>query len=120
VRKRFLIFVATGLVSCSAVDAPEVTSCEQYVQAKLRSPSTYKRVSTATVRLADKGGPYQSVMIEYDAVNAYNAPLRDRQLCRFPIKDDRPDTSDYIDHDAALLDSVLKSGDNMTAVTGAE
>jgi hypothetical protein len=95
---RLILGLLVVLAGCNALDRPEVKDCENYLKGKLRSPSTYKRISTYSYAANGK----QHVSIEHDAANAYGTPIRATQFCFYPIKNGKPDTSQYIDHDAAL------------------
>lgn len=107
-------------------DAPMVKACESAIQKRLRSPSSYKRINisksyireTASeykayiekqdssefvkdVRLRDleKNGPqrtHYTLLIEYDASNAYGAAIRDIDECAYTGESDR-DAKDYFD-----------------------
>lgn len=60
-----------------------IGECEQFVTSMLAAPSSYKRIG-ATVRPPDETLRRQTVILEYDAVNAFNAPLRSSERCDFP------------------------------------
>jgi hypothetical protein len=63
-------------VSALADEAdPALKVCEVAIKHLLKAPKSYERVSSAIV------GP--EVIVTYDAVNEYNAPLRDVQTCEF-------------------------------------
>jgi hypothetical protein len=93
---------------------PELAVCEEYIAASLRSPSTYER-ARATISdsrlplaywmedlrsapesirplLADqakeraKHGGRRIVLVEYDAQNAFGAPVRGIASCKFEMK----------------------------------
>lgn len=71
------------LASCGQVEAfgssqedQMAEICGAYIQSQLRSPSSYKEIA---VQHGER-----TVTIEYDAVNAFNAPLRDTETCSFP------------------------------------
>lgn len=76
------------MAGCAGEGAPSneeklIAECEQWLKERLRAPSSYKRVS-ATAAIPDEAESRQSVFIEYDAVNAFNAPLREIAQCDFP------------------------------------
>jgi hypothetical protein len=81
---------AAGLASCGGIKASEEAAsaaCELYIKGKLRSPSTYARISARPVLL--KASQQVSVLIEYDAANAYGTPIRDRDICVFSAPEAR-------------------------------
>lgn len=100
------------LSGCSTFDPPEVAACEKYLVAKLKAPSTYKRINASSVGVPYAKPTEWDVDIEYDAANAFNTPIRDHQLCQFPLSNGRPDTSKYIDFDAALMSRAADMVDN--------
>lgn len=101
-----------ALSGCNALSAPEIQDCENYVQGKLRSPSTYKRISADSTIMTDQKPPQVWAEVVYDAANAYGTPIRDTQICKYPLVNGRADLSQYIDHDRLLMnaaDSQLES-----------
>ena len=99
--------------SCGMFDAKIVTACEDVIKERLRSPSNYQRVSinreekvltktdyfnylyanvaSSPIREA-KNQQFErgelkpvtySLTINYDAPNAYNAPIRSRSTCEY-------------------------------------
>ena len=116
IRPALCAVVLLTLAGCDKPLSPPVAQCEKYLVSKLRSPSTYKRVSYSEIlvdpaKIAEPGDgidpngePYYAVSIDYDANNAFNAPIRGQQLCQFDLVDGKPDTSGYIDFDQELLD----------------
>lgn len=76
-----LLLLAVATPSFAA-DDPAVTICETVLKARLKAPKSYERVDAAISR--------NLVRITYDAVNVYNAPLRDVKVCAFAaMKDGR-------------------------------
>lgn len=108
----WLPFLALG--SCSSVEPAEIKQCEDYLVAKLKAPATYKRIEASSFVDSDHKPPRQTVIIQYDAVNSYNAPIRDMQVCQFAVAKGRPDTGNYIDFDGESEEEV----DNMMAIDG--
>lgn len=76
--------------------------CEKHILSKLRSPSTYRQVSTTAIELPFEKPTNYHLTIEYDAANAFGTPVRDRQICIFALKNGKPDTSKYYDFDNDL------------------
>jgi len=82
-----MMFVAPA---CS-VERPELSACEQEIISTLKAPSSYKRIKWSATEMNPSHpenllAPTEMwVTIEYDAVNAYNAPLRGHQLCRYQL-----------------------------------
>lgn len=70
---------ALALSSCSK-DSRAIDACEAILLPTLKAPASYHRIS-------DMVGPPKSgrrtVIITYDSVNSYNAPLRGTFLCAF-------------------------------------
>jgi hypothetical protein len=98
VKAALLFLPALALSGCG--DRPEIADCERFLTTKLRSPSTYERISADTKRMTTLNPQEQWVSIEYDAANAYGTPIRGSQICKYPLVDGRPDTSGYINHDS--------------------
>lgn len=92
------IGMLVALAGCGG--SPAIKKCEDYIVAKLRSPSTYKRISADGTAVPYESPTKYTVVIEYDAVNAYNAPVRDRQVCSYPVRGRKPVTDIYVDFDA--------------------
>lgn len=100
---RALILVLGMLIAgCSQVpvDGPGIKECEDYVIAKLRSPTTYKRIKASGIGIPYDAPKYYSVTVEYDAANAYGTPIRETQFCKFPVKSKLPVVDNYIDFDS--------------------
>lgn len=71
---RALVPILCMLTLTSCGDSPGLVACEKAIQSKLKAPSSYKRIK------AD-GADDLAWTIEYDAVNAFNAPLRGKGRC---------------------------------------
>lgn len=71
---RILIVGVIGLLLAGCSD-PNLDACEDALKATLRAPSSYKRIA---VNGHWQGRTYD---IEYDAVNAFNAPIRGKGWC---------------------------------------
>lgn len=72
--QRLAIGVAlSSLIALTGCGKPSLAQCDEAIKATLRSPSTYKRV------LAEGENP--RIRITYDAVNAFNAPVRGKGVC---------------------------------------
>ncbi|MCJ8158353.1 hypothetical protein [Sphingomonas sp. LaA6.9] len=93
--KKWAGLVVLGALALGGCDKPEIKICEDFILNKLRSPSTYKRIKASGIKVGEK----YSVTVEYDAANAYGAPIRDNQICVFGLKDGRPDTTKTYDFD---------------------
>lgn len=59
----------------AAADDPAILACEEVVKYGLKTPKSYERVDAVVVG--------SEVLLSFDAVNEYNAPIRHRQLCGF-------------------------------------
>ena len=107
--------VAVGIIALFGIwyslspSQPEIDDCEAQIVAKLRSPSTYKRVRADSLIMSDQSPPEIWATVEYDAANAYGTPIRDHQICRYPIVDGRADTAHPINDDAPL--ALSEGGD---------
>lgn len=104
----YLVLVPFLLTSgCGAAFENEkaVEACEQFIKAKLLSPSTYKRIDVVEGALPVAGGegPNAMISIEYDAANAFGTPLRDRENCLFSETENGPDTQGLEDPIAAKI-----------------
>ena len=85
-----------------------IDGCEQFIKGSLAAPSTYRRIEVTEANvptnqnkllalgkdprivafekrmgIADRPLTLHSVLITYEANNAFNAPLRDRKVCWF-------------------------------------
>lgn len=58
-------------------DDPAITACETALKASLKSPKSYERVN------AKLNG--NTVVVNYDAVNSFNAPIRGKKTCAFDL-----------------------------------
>ena len=111
--RRALLILAFILTGCSEASRyPELAACEEYNSKTLKSPATYKRAKAYisdetmpaeywTERERDmfgkstsfsdlyktfaKEGGIRTVVIEYDAANAYGTPVRGIQACKFEL-----------------------------------
>lgn len=106
-RKVITALGVLALTACGSLEPEEIADCERYVQGKLRSPSTYKRVSARSTLMKDEKPAQRWVSVEYDAANVYGTPIRDTQICKYPYKPGLgADLSKYINHDDALLNEL--------------
>lgn len=78
-RGRLSALLLLALSGCQGRDEALIDKCEAILLPTLKAPSTYKRIET-TVGLPEKNGQ-RSVFIKYDAVNTYNAPIRETFWC---------------------------------------
>jgi hypothetical protein len=76
------IVLLTLATSCSG-DPEGVRTCEASLLSTLKAPASYKRVKYEESRAM---GSYYAVTITYDAVNAFNAPIRADHICRYPLR----------------------------------
>lgn len=85
--------------------AAQIERCESHLLSDLRSPSSYKRISASVLdspvltaaeyqaRVGDEKPPLEtklrlrSVLIEYDAENAFGAAIRELYACDFKISE---------------------------------
>lgn len=102
--KEILAALALSAVACQALEPEEIKQCEAYLQAKLKSPASYKRVEASSFSAPKEGGSGNEwiVIIKYDAANSYNAMIRDTQICYYPIRNGKADLSISVDHDGIL------------------
>ena len=70
-------------VHCSQLhedfEAAVADNCKTELMAELRSPSSYKQVAVDHL----PWGEQHSDTITYEAVNAFNAPIRSQKVCRY-------------------------------------
>lgn len=104
------IAVILTLAGCSKPPAPEIKDCESNLLSKLKAPSTYKRAAVSSIRISDAKSEYQSVSIDYDAQNSYGAPIRDKEICVYPIDGDTVRTDLSIDPSADLESALAGEG----------
>jgi len=90
--RRFAALFALALAACNSA---QVEQCQSELLSKLKAPASFKRVKLDISNIPDSihKPPYDSVTITYDAVNSYNAPLRDEYTCFF-----KPGTTDRIEN----------------------
>jgi hypothetical protein len=93
--------------------SPLLAACEEAMKERLKAPSTYRRISvsetkeplsfeqyyaarpesdavkTVLIRGATEKPVKRTILIEYDAANAFGTPLRSRSLCTFEASDSR-------------------------------
>lgn len=107
-----------ALVGCS-VQSAEVKQCEDYLLAKLKAPATYKQVEASSIGIPFDKPKEWSVIIKYDAANTYGTPIRESQICIFPVKDGRPVTGGYINFDDRFAGEASKAADEAEAAAEA-
>ncbi len=105
-----------GLAGCG--DRPEISQCEQYVLGKLKAPSTYKRIAASGMGVPYPKPKQYTVTVEYDAANSFGVPIRETQVCVFPLSGDRPDTSKYIDFDGVFRRSAQDAANEIERNVG--
>lgn len=66
--------LASMISTANAIDSA-VLACETLIKSELIAPKTYERVSTSVVGT--------TVLVNYDAANIYNTPLRSTSECHF-------------------------------------
>ena len=67
------------LASCSGFDSEQTKECEQWLLQKVKSPGTYKRVSSD--QISHEG--YHSASIVFDSENGFGALIRSKAICQF-------------------------------------
>ena len=82
-----LIPILIGLSGCNPAQSQAVQACETFIKERLRSPSTYKRISVDDLGPAfeSDGRRIKMLTVEYDAANAYGTPIRGSQQCVFEV-----------------------------------
>jgi len=106
--------LSVSVAGCSKVEGwrhPEIAACEDFTLAKLKAPTTYKRIKASTIdeqipletweafeaeRLGkmavefrdltkknQAAGGVRSILLEYDAENSFGTPLRGIEICKF-------------------------------------
>lgn len=118
-----LASLTAGLAGCGSLDAPEVKRCEEQLLAKLKAPASYKRVKLSVTDINPqnpsdlKNLTERWVTIEYDAVNSFNAPLRDTETCRYPLKNGQADLWNAVEDDLPVVENIIGSEFDSTAVS---
>lgn len=119
---RLMIVSSMSLVTsaCGALDSAQVQDCERQLLDKLKSPSSYKRVSASGIAIPAEGKHprYYSVDIKYDADNSYGAAIRDTEICMYRIDaQGRPTVEpieiDYAADAASMADNLEAAADNV-------
>lgn len=72
--------LAATTSTSSAEDDPAILACEEAVKLGLKTPKSYERAEAAIVG--------DTVHLTFDAVNVYNAPLRQAESCLFYLSDE--------------------------------
>ncbi len=105
-----IVLAAFAGAACTATP-PEVEECKQFVEARLKAPTTFRPVAVTTsnhaLSLEDyldaRGGTWSKkdvvyktmqedkwglrmVHIEYDAANTFGTPIREKQSCAFTLR----------------------------------
>jgi hypothetical protein len=75
------------LCSCNSAQNTAVEACEIFIKERLRSPSTYQRITSDGLgpSFESDGRRVKMITIEYDAANAYGTPIRGSQQCTFKV-----------------------------------
>ncbi len=108
--------LGVSVAGCSKIEAwqhPEIAACEDFANAKLKAPATYKRVKTSVIdeqiplatwdaieadrlgkmaaefreltKKSQTEGGVRSVVLEYDAENGFGVPTRGTEICKFLV-----------------------------------
>ncbi len=73
------VLALCSVLALAACTPPREKACDDAIKATLKTPASYKRVSTGANEIV------------YDAVNEYNAPIRQRGLCFYDEKTGKAD-----------------------------
>jgi hypothetical protein len=109
------VLLFATLAACSS--PPEVQACENYIKGIVDAPSTYRRASVSSVATTENGKPIQSVLITYDASNAFGVPMRDMKVCTFAIVDGKIETNGQENGDSSEVTRVTHQLDAATGRT---
>lgn len=63
----------------------QAQGCEDAIKRELRSPSTFEVINTYWTSPIGPDKTHISVMVEYDAANAYGTPIRSKVWCDVPV-----------------------------------
>ena len=98
-----ILFPILFLVGCDGPSSEAIAACEVFVKERLRSPSTYERISAdfSGVAFESEGKSVKLVQLEYDAANAYGTPIRNSQNCSFEV-DEKGQFVDDLEHAARM------------------
>jgi hypothetical protein len=92
------------LSGCRGLFTPtEIKQCEKYIVGKLDNPDSYNRIEYASLALPYPTPKYWEVGIDYSFREKSGVIQRGSQLCDFPLRNGRADTSKYIDFDRRLF-----------------
>ena len=92
-RIAFAAVVALLLGACNAFEQDGVSQCRKSIQDTLKAPASYKEADVQVTDINTKTPEdlrhltQRWVTITYDAVNSYNAPIRDKRMCSFYLND---------------------------------
>jgi hypothetical protein len=79
--RKFLLIAPLMIGSHAyAAEDPAIVVCEEIAKARIKTPKSYERVS-AEIHA-------NRVYLVFDAVNVYNAPIRDHYECAFELSDE--------------------------------
>jgi hypothetical protein len=102
---RYLLLITAILLGgCNSAEDAAVRACETFIKERLRSPSTYKKISDDGLgpSFKSEGRDVKMIAIEYDAANAYGTPIRGNQLCRFEVDKSGKFLDDDLEHAATM------------------
>jgi len=75
--------ILLALASCDSPTRAAIRNCEARIQARLKAPSTYRRISVETI-----GADF--VDIDFDAQNPMGVPLRHHATCVNSVDNGEP------------------------------
>ena len=109
--RRSAILVFCVLSGCALPQSEPVKRCETVLLATLKAPSSYKLIEVVEGQ-PDKVGN-KDVFLTYDAVNSYNAPIRDTFACAYNLRSGlgRDKSSDYEAQAEAEIDKIEREVD---------
>lgn len=98
------LMIAIFLGGCITSEDSAVRACETFIKERLRSPSTYKKVSDDGLGPSFKidGRYVKMIVIEYDAANAYGTPMRGNQQCLFEVDKNGKFLDEDLEHAAKM------------------
>lgn len=85
---RIVILSLMLLAGCDVLQYKGLAQCEAAIKDQLRSPSTYKRIDVRDQLVVERGQglKVRRFEIDYDADNAFGAPIRADAVCEFEAK----------------------------------
>ena len=90
-------FACLSLTACSSADWDAVNTCEKFIKDNLRSPSSYEKQEAVWLEGTSEkhGKSVRTLLVTYDADNAFGAAIRGGERCHFEVDDEGNFVADF-------------------------